>query len=284
MNAAPGRWLDQAGRIADRKQAVGIGAVDRAQGQNLEARRKLAVRDAPAVAHALEHPAVAARRIARGHDADAHEEPFRPHDGHGPGKPTGRHIAAEMQLHRRHHVSRQFALRGMQIGARQAEPEALLEGILRSARQNRQARLHDFAADGSADTGGIGLERDDPRARADLSAGGERAIGKGAIEGRAIDDRCDRRGRRVVDRDAPRRDEPHLGQMIQCGGKRKIEAAEAVRRQHARAMDRIADPRVFLADNGSNAPAGEPCGHEQAARASAHNQDVYRIKHSTGAL
>jgi hypothetical protein len=49
-------------------------------------------------------------------------------------------------------------------------------------------------------------------------------------------------------------------------------------------MDRIADLRVFLADNGSNAPAGEPCGHEQAARAAAHNEDVYRLKHSTGAL
>jgi hypothetical protein len=189
-----------------------------------------------------------------------------------------------MQLHRRHHVSRQFALRGVQVGARQAEAEALLESILRSARQNRQARPHDFTADGGANTGGIGLECNDARARADLRAGGERAIGKSAIEDRAIDHRCDRAGGRVVDRDAARRNEPHLGQMIQCGVERKIEAAEAVRRQHARAMDWIADARVFLADYGSDAPAGEPCGHEQAARAAAHNEDVYRLKHSTGAL
>jgi hypothetical protein len=86
-----------------------------------------------------------------------------------------------MQLHRRHHVSRQFALRGVQVGARQAEAEALLEGILRAARQNRQARLHDFAADGGANTGGVGLECDDARPRSDLRAGGERAIGEGAI-------------------------------------------------------------------------------------------------------
>jgi hypothetical protein len=72
--------------------------------------------------------------------------------------------------------------------------------------------------------------------------------------------------------------------MIQCGIGRQIEAAEAVGRQHASAVDRVADARVLLADNSSNAPASEPCGHEQATRTAAHNEDVYRLKHSTGAL
>ena len=72
--------------------------------------------------------------------------------------------------------------------------------------------------------------------------------------------------------------------MIQRCGDGKIEAAEAVGRQHAGAMDRVTDARVLLTNNGPNAPAGELCGHEQAARTAAHNEDVYRLMHSTAAL
>jgi len=41
---------------------------------------------------------------------------------------------------------------------------------------------------------------------------------------------------------------------------------------------------VLLTNNGPNALAGELCGHEQAARTAAHNEDVYRLMHSTAAL
>jgi hypothetical protein len=115
-----------------------------------------------------------------------------------------------------------------------------------------------------------------------MSARGYRAPGEGAIEpGRSMTVAIGER--RVIDRDTPR-EISAIGQMIQCGSGRQIVAAEAVGRQHAGAVDRVADARVLLADNRSNAPAGKPCGHEQAARAAAHNEDVYRIKHSTGAL
>jgi hypothetical protein len=49
-------------------------------------------------------------------------------------------------------------------------------------------------------------------------------------------------------------------------------------------VDRIADARVLLAHNSSNALSGEPRGQKQPAGTAAHNEDVYQLMHATRAL
>ena len=104
---------------------IAVGAVDRAERQDLHARRRLAASSMPHRSRdALEHARVAADGVARRHDADAHDtRPSGRTTGTAQAKPPGATSRPKCSSTSPGRARRQLALRGVQVGARQAEAE-----------------------------------------------------------------------------------------------------------------------------------------------------------------
>ena len=72
--------------------------------------------------------------------------------------------------------------------------------------------------------------------------------------------------------------------MVQRRVGGKIVGGEALGREDASAMHRVADAIVFLTCKRPQALRGKTRGHEQSTRAPAHYEDVYRVTHVIAAL
>ena len=124
MDAAAGGRLYQPRGIADDHYAIAEGAVDRAERQDLLARRHVGIDDAPPLTDALDHPRVARQHIARRHHPDADGRAVGTLHRHGPGETARRNVLAEVQLDLRETAGAKLPLSCMQIRAWQAESEA----------------------------------------------------------------------------------------------------------------------------------------------------------------
>ena len=124
---------------------------------------------------------------------------------------------------------------------------------------------------------GVGaIERSDARVDAQLRARRASSIRQRAIEEAAVDhDRLNRRGC-VPQLETRRGDEPDRRQRVEHRLARQIELVEAVRAEHARAVDRDADRVVLLAYDDAEAVVGQPPGSVQPSRATPNDQRIVR--------
>jgi len=128
VDAATGRRLHKAGRIADGQQAITVRPRNRRKRQNFLARpAEVGLLDAPAPGRAAGQAVEVARRVAFAHHADAHADLLAAHDGHDPAEPLGRNLAAEMQLDVSGARGRQLQLRGMQQQPRHVETDLAMQ-------------------------------------------------------------------------------------------------------------------------------------------------------------
>src|SRR5205809_2128537 len=86
VDAAAGRRFDEPCRVANGHHAVADGALDGAEGKDFLPRRRVFGADAQRAAHAIDHPPVAADRIAYRHNTDADMQTVRPRHWYRPGE------------------------------------------------------------------------------------------------------------------------------------------------------------------------------------------------------
>ena len=186
VDAAAGRGLHEAGRIAHGQQPIGIGARDRRERKNFLTRSANAFRDeTPAAPHPREQPIEVLRRGVVRHHADARADLFPANHRHDPREPFWRDLAAEVQLDVARGSRGGLNLSRVQHQPRHAEAKLPLQRIIGAARQNAGARMQ-FAArciDGDA----IRIDVDVRHARAAMH----------------VDPRALRRGEQILIEDAP---------------------------------------------------------------------------------
>ena len=94
----------------------------------------------------------------RAHDAEPHELAVGALHRHGPRESVRRDVSAEVQFDRAKAARAELALRGVQIRARQPEPEAPLKSVGRAAGEHGKARANRLAAGDGVDTVGVDIE------------------------------------------------------------------------------------------------------------------------------
>src|SRR5262249_13811137 len=155
-----------------REQTIAVGPRDRAERQDLLARRLIGADNAPRIAQPRDHAGVTAQDVVRAHHADAHELALRPQHRHRPREAVRRDVAPEVQLDAAGTPRRELALRGMKMRARQPEPEAPLEPVRRAAGEYREASAHRITTGRRMDAARVDVERRDARAGPDFGARG----------------------------------------------------------------------------------------------------------------
>ena len=157
--------------------------------------------------------------------------PVRPHHRHGPPEPARRDVLAEMQLDVAEVPRRQLALRGLEIGAWQAEAEAALKFVVRAAGQHQPAARARMSPPTDARTPAASTSSAVTRAPARSSAPAAiRAIGQRAVEsGRSITVASGEAW--SSRRDAARRQEPGRRQRVEGRRLGQAELVEALGRE-----------------------------------------------------
>ncbi len=278
VDAAAGRRLDDAGRIAEHDDTLGKGALDGAERQNLLPRLACRALDTPARTDVVEHPIEVAVGVMRAHHADAHVRTLALHR-HGPREAARRHALAEMHFDVTEPARRQFGLRRMQQQARHPQPQLALDGVARAAGQHADARMNRRARRGDAHAAAVDGDVRHALAVRQLRAGEGRALRQPAIEPRAIDhDGFDRR-RRVLDRVAGRRVKLDGSELIQDAVVGELELLERVGGEDAGAMHRLAAGGMFLEERDAEAGAGKLPAGVKPRGAPADNDCVVHIFH-----
>ena len=228
VDAAAGRRLDQSGGVADGEQARAVGARDRAERQDLQARLGPVAAGDPnrARSRAANVPEARAARARRTSGRAAGTAGPSRSNGTTQAKPPGATSRPRWTSTLSGSGERLLELRALHEGARHAEPELPVEAIVRAAREDARARLDrappPSTRDRDADVGD--RDRAHARAAAQLGAGGAARVGQRLIEQRAIDDRRLRRARRRRGRSCrrPRRTRRVRGAEDRCAAEGRI--------------------------------------------------------------
>ena len=193
VDAAAGRRLGEPGCVADRHDAVRVGALHRCRAA-APCRRGLAPRAAP-VALARDGGVYAVNRLAAASVAinPTRAIPMSPRrERHHPREPARRQAPVQIDLDVVHARKRHLELRALQICARNAEAELTVEAVLRAAGEHAHAAANRVLAIADRHAGGDAaahVERRHTGAAQDRRAGGGRPLGERPIEAAAIDDR-----------------------------------------------------------------------------------------------
>ena len=183
-------------------------------------------------------------------------------DRNHPPESLRRDLGPEMQLDVAEAAGRQLELRGVKEEPRHVEPDLPVERIVRAAGEDARTRAVLARRCFDGDAGGVDLHARHARATIDDNPRRRRAFEQILIERAAIDDDGFDAIAGIHDFVPGGRPEARRGELVQQRSAGEVELVECIRRQNARAMDGLADARVFLQkgrpkSRGSQAGAGD---------------------------
>ena len=274
VDAAAGRRFDESRCIPHRHDAIARRPGDRPERQHLVPGRTCFCQpNAPPRRDPFHHLAEMTAGVRRAHHTDPHTLAIVPFDRHRPGEAAGCGLRSKVDFDGAKALGRQLGLCRLQRHSRAPELETAVQRVARAAGQHAGAGPHRDVAANDGDSGRVHIHPGGARSP-ECHAQTRRTRGQLAVERHAIDhDRLDLR-RRGLDRVPGRRVKPDRGEVIQDAGLGDPEPLECLTRQHAGAMNRLADRGVLFEKFDTNTSGSEASGRVESRGTAADDHDV----------